>query len=154
MNSYYILLDSRDIPSFNLIDDKFNFESLCIIAGSRGIENYNVVKKAIYNSGFDIDVVVSGGARGVDMLGEKWAKENNIPVVRFEVTSEIWSDKGRKAGPKRNEEMAKYADSLVAVWDGESAGTESMIKIAKREGLRLFVKDTSKGSEQVNLHHY
>ena len=44
-----------------------------IIAGSRGVEDYALVEEAVKQSGFDITEVVSGTARGVDLLGEHWA---------------------------------------------------------------------------------
>lgn len=51
-----------------------------IIAGSRDIDDYNAIKTAITNSGYVVTEVVSGRAKGVDKLGEKWATDNNIPV--------------------------------------------------------------------------
>ena len=44
-----------------------------IIAGSRDITDYSLVCRAISESKFDITEVISGTARGVDTLGEKWA---------------------------------------------------------------------------------
>lgn len=46
--------------------------------------------------------------------------------------------------------MAKQADALVAVWDGESRGTKHMIDIARKEGLEVYVhltKPLFKGDE-------
>lgn len=39
----------------------------------------------------------------------------------------------------RNREMAQNADALVAFWDGESRGTESMIDLAKEYDLAVRV---------------
>jgi hypothetical protein len=36
--------------------------------------------------------------------------------------------------------MAAYADALVAVWDGESRGTASMIKAAQRKGIPFYIE--------------
>jgi hypothetical protein len=36
--------------------------------------------------------------------------------------------------------MAKYADALIAVWDGKSRGTKNMIDEAKKLGLKVYVK--------------
>ncbi len=47
-----------------------------IIAGSRNITDYSLVKTAIQESAFEIDCVVSGMAKGVDSLGESWAEKN------------------------------------------------------------------------------
>lgn len=107
-----------------------------IIAGSRGITSLSVVNKACELSGFSITEVVSGTARGVDQLGELWAKNNKIGVKRFPAQ---WDLHGKSAGYKRNEIMAGYAEALIAIWDGKSPGTKHMIDIAKRKGLTVFV---------------
>lgn len=107
-----------------------------IIAGSRGITDYALVSHAIQNSGFPISRVISGAARGVDQLGERWAKEHRIPVLRMPAE---WTKYGRSAGYRRNEDMASVGDALIAIWDGRSPGTRHMIETASRRGLHVFV---------------
>ena len=107
-----------------------------IIAGGRHYYNYEVVKEVIKESDYQIDELVCGCATGVDSLGERWAKENNIPIHRF---SANWDEHGRAAGPIRNQKMAEYADGLIAVWDGKSIGTKDMISRANKKKLSLFV---------------
>ena len=110
-----------------------------IIAGSRSIEDFASIKYAVDKSAFKITEVVSGCARGVDKLGERWAKEHGIPIKPFPAK---WTDNGyldRGAGFKRNEQMAKYADALIAIWDGNSKGTKNMINWAKQHNLKLFI---------------
>lgn len=107
-----------------------------IVAGSRSIVEYETVKKAIDDSNFNIDTVISGCARGVDTFGEQWATENNIKIERFPAD---WNRYGKRAGYLRNEEMAKVADALIAVWDGESRGTGHMIKLAQKYNLRIYI---------------
>lgn len=109
-----------------------------IIAGSRDVIDYEIVKKAIENSGFKITQIVSGGARGVDRLGERYAKENNIPVKQF---LPDWDKFGKRAGFMRNTEMANYSDACIAIWDGESRGTKHMIDIAEDFELHLYVEE-------------
>ncbi len=70
--------------------------------------------------------IVSGGAAGVDTFGEQWAYEANVDVKRFPAQ---WHKYGRSAGHRRNADMARYADRLIAFWDGQSKGTENMIRI-------------------------
>jgi len=110
-----------------------------IVAGSRDIKNYNIVEEAILESGFEISSIVSGGARGVDSLGEQFARIHSYDVLRFPVTPEEWRTLGRKAGPLRNQRMAENADALVAVWDGSSRGTASMINLARKQGLKIYI---------------
>lgn len=108
-----------------------------IIAGSRGITSQSIVEEAMEEAGFPVVTeVVSGTARGVDRLGEAWAEMRDIPVKRFPAD---WDRYGKSAGYRRNQDMAKYADALVAVWDGESKGTGHMIDIMRAAGKRVFI---------------
>lgn len=111
-----------------------------IVAGSRGITDAAVVETAINDSGFAISSVVCGGAAGVDSLGLAWATRNGIRVSMFEAN---WNLHGKRAGYLRNVEMAENADALIAVWDGNSRGTKHMIDIAKRKGLKVFVREVT-----------
>lgn len=100
-----------------------------IIAGSRGIADYTVVRQAIIDSGLwkqykDKLEIVSGGARGVDRLGEEFAENNGLKIHQF---IPDWDGQGKKGGILRNIEMGKFADALVAIWDGKSPGTKQMI---------------------------
>jgi len=108
-----------------------------IIAGSRTLTYWKDVEEAVEESGFKISQVVSGGAAGVDANGEAWAARRNIPVKVFYPD---WDTYGKSAGPMRNQQMASYADALIAVWDGKSRGTRDMIKRANVCGLRVYVK--------------
>lgn len=110
-----------------------------IIAGSRDINDYSLVEEAIEDSQYTISEVVSGKAKGVDYLGEVYAKRKHIPVKDFPAD---WDTYGKAGGPIRNEQMAKYADALIAIWDGESKGTKNMIDAAKKAGIYVYVKRT------------
>jgi hypothetical protein len=118
-------------------------EMRTIIAGSRGITHLRYIKEAVEKSGFLITEIVSGGARGVDRLGEEYAKHAGVDLVIFPAN---WTKNGKAAGHIRNERMAEYAiadDSrpggLIAVWDGKSRGTQSMIRYADDLGLKVFI---------------
>ena len=84
---------------------------------------------------WEITEVVSGGARGVDKLGEIWAVKNDIPIRLFPAN---WKEHGRSAGYIRNKEMANYADALIALWDGKSAGTRHMVDLAIKADLKFL----------------
>lgn len=110
---------------------------LCIISGSRGARESDVVfainfcpwKK-------DIKKVVSGTAYGADKFGEKWAEREGLEVIRFPAE---WASYGLSAGPRRNKEMSDNADCLIAIWNGTSSGTMSMINYSKKRGLRTMI---------------
>lgn len=110
-----------------------------IIAGSRTITSYQEVQLAIEASHFKITEVVSGCAQGPDTIGQMWASNAGIPIKKFPAD---WDKFGNAAGIIRNTEMAKYAGpdgALIAIWDGQSSGTRSMIALARKYGLKVFV---------------
>lgn len=110
---------------------------ITIIAGSRNITNYKVLKETVQEVSWDITKIISGGAKGVDQLGIQHAFKNKIP---FKVINADWNKYGRSAGPKRNIKMANEADALIALWDGKSKGTKHMIDVARENGLKTFIK--------------
>lgn len=107
-----------------------------IIAGSRQVTNYQTLLNALSEYPYPITEVVSGHAKGVDTLGELYAKSKNIPLKLFIAE---WAFFGKKAGILRNLEMADYAEALLCVWDGKSKGTENMIKTAQNKGLKVYI---------------
>jgi hypothetical protein len=121
-----------------------------IIAGSRDVTDYEIVRQAVIHSGYwklygkSIEVV-SGTARGVDRLGEEFAKRNGLLVHKFPAD---WDTHGKAGGHIRNRYMGTFAKEhdglLLAIWDGVSPGTEGMIDYARSIGLRGFVYRTDK----------
>jgi len=107
-----------------------------IIAGSRTCNDYNILEEAIKNSGFTINTVISGCARGADKLGERWAKNNGIVIMKYPAN---WNKNGKKAGYLRNIEMAKVSNALIILWDGKSPGSKHMIEIAKKYKLHIYI---------------
>ena len=111
-----------------------------IIAGSRSFSNYKLLKEKCNGylrekrKEYNI-IIVSGGARGADALGERYAKDEGFDL---EVYPAQWKKYGKSAGFRRNEQMSEVADGLIAFWDGESHGTKHMIEIMENKGL--FVK--------------
>ena len=106
-----------------------------IVAGGREFHNYELLsqklQKLLVNkiANKETVVIVSGGAKGADKLGEQWASEFNLEIKVFPAN---WDKFGKSAGYKRNEEMAQFSDALVAFWDGQSKGTKNMIDIMKK----------------------
>jgi hypothetical protein len=109
-----------------------------IIAGGRDFSDYDLLCKRCDKllSGRNILEIVSGGARGADSLGERYAKEKQIPIKKFPAEWDKW---GKSAGYRRNAEMARYADILIAFHDGESRGTNHMINLARDKNLEVHV---------------
>lgn len=108
-----------------------------IIAGSRSFSNYKFLRETCDKLLVDADqdiIVLSGTARGVDQMGERYARSKEFDLERYPAD---WS-LGRHAGFVRNNQMASLADTLIAFWDGVSRGTKHMIRAAKAAGLTVY----------------
>ena len=131
-----------------------------IIAGSRtSVLTYEQIQEIVDKSGFEVTEVVSGRCKGVDISGENWAVNSNIHVEPFPAewdnlkqpgavikTRKDGSQYNASAGKYRNRQMAKYADALIAIWDGKSGGTGHMISAAREEFIPVFVHKIGAGS--------
>ena len=115
-----------------------------IIAGSRTC-TFEDLTGAIWSDWGIWDLVnrasaiISGGAIGADKAGERLAMAS--PGVELVVMPADWDRYGKSAGFRRNEEMAKVGDKLLAVWDGKSRGTKHMIETMARldKEYRVYV---------------
>lgn len=105
------------------------------VIGSRTFNDYGLVKETLTK--LDITLLVSGGAKGADSLGERYAIENNITTLIFKPD---WERHGRGAGMVRNTDIVKNSDIVVAFWDGSSKGTlDSIRKVEKlNKGLMII----------------
>lgn len=110
------------------------------IIGSRTFNNYELLRQSLdefsFEANVNISLIVSGGAKGADILGERYAQENNIETMIF---LPDWEKHGKSAGFIRNQFIINNADFAIAFWDGESKGTLSSINIAKKQkkGVRV-----------------
>jgi len=75
--------------------------------------------------------IVSGTAKGADVLGERYAEERGYSIKRFPAD---WSI-GKHAGYLRNVEMSVYANRLALCWNLKSLGSKHMLDIAKKAKL-------------------
>lgn len=111
-----------------------------IVAGSRDFNDYILLRRKMIHylsrkKPHEVEIV-SGGARGADALGERFAKEKGC---KLKIMKADWDLFGKSAGYIRNAEMSKYADACVVFWDGESKGARHMIDLANKEGLPLKI---------------
>ena len=99
-----------------------------LICGSRSFNHYKILENRL--KFLPIKTIISGGARGADLLAERYADEVGIEKMIFYAD---WEKHGKKAGYIRNAEMIKENPNLVvAFWDGESNGTKDTINKAKK----------------------
>lgn len=139
----YKILEARKMSS------KKDF--ILIIAGGRDFDNYKLLEKkcdkilSTLKNTRNI-IIRSGGAKGADKLGERYAKKRGYTIQQFIPN---WRPNGvydNSAGHKRNREMAdgnnefsEPAHALIAFWDTVSTGTRGMINHAKKKNLQTRI---------------
>ena len=113
-----------------------------VIAGSRQFNDYILAENFLdinlskLKDGTDL-TIISGGCRGADSIGERYALENGI---KTELYPAEWKLYGKRAGPIRNRKMVNECDAVICFWDGKSRGTKSLIEYAKSKNKILLVK--------------
>ena len=84
------------------------------VVGSRTFDDYQILKQVLDE--LKISKIISGGARGADLLAEKYAKEFKLETKIFLLN---WKKFGRGAGVIRNKDIVYYSNFVVAFWDGK-----------------------------------
>lgn len=98
-----------------------------LIAGSRGITDFDISQCVPK----DVDLIISGGARGIDTLAEEYADSKRISKLILRPRYEIY---GRCAPLKRDEKMVDLCDEIIVIWDGKSNGSKHVIDCARKSG--------------------
>lgn len=105
------------------------------IVGSRSFNDYSLMKSEC--SFIDEnDTIVSGGAKGADSLAKRLS--HNIGCKYLEYPAQ-WDLYGKSAGYRRNVDIIKRADVVLAFWDGKSKGTKHSIGLAEQHNRLLKV---------------
>jgi len=102
------------------------------IVGGRDFDDYPLLESTMdfYLGGEELDVcIVSGGAKGADTLGKRYADEKGLTTIIFVAD---WNTHGKSAGYKRNVSIVKNSDAVIAFWDGKSKGTKHTIDLANK----------------------
>ena len=102
-----------------------------MISGSRTINDESLISEKLNSALAEYPdmILISGGARGVDSIGEAWAKSHNVQIQQYKPD---WKRYGRGAGIVRNKSMVETADLVIIFWDGISKGTKSVIDFCKK----------------------
>jgi hypothetical protein len=116
-------------------DRKGRLNMKVAIVGSRDYPDKQQVVDYVNNLPEDT-IVVSGGAIGVDTWAEEAARERGLPEpIIFPAD---WKRYGKSAGFRRNYDIAKEADRVVAFTIG-SNGTADTINHARKLGKDLEI---------------
>lgn len=109
-----------------------------LIAGSRNFNNYSLLLHVL-NQYEKPDIIIEGGARGADLLGKRFAEENDIDCREYKAD---WNKYGKSAGYRRNAEMVDqldHGDIAFIFWNGESKGTKHTIDLCNKKNIKTII---------------
>ncbi len=113
------------------------------IVGTREYSNYEEFEKIVDQHIGDIGrpaFIVSGGARGIDSLAERYAKEHKINT---EIYHPDWKRHGKAAALIRNTDIISNATHVLALPGPSSRGTYDAIRKAIDRGKILKIVEVS-----------
>ncbi len=119
------------------------------IVGSRNSceEDYNFLLSEIPQNTSEI---ISGGAKGIDKLAERFAKEHSLKLT--EIIPDYENAPAVKSAPLiRNKDIVDRADMVFAFWDGESKGTAFTVSYCLTSQKPVKVVILKKGSKKPEI---
>ena len=123
-----------------------NIINLAVVGSSR-FYDFEIFEELIedwVNKNGYPDMIIVGGASGVDYMAERWADNNSIPIAIF---SEEWDDpnrtlrdRGRSEAPNSlTQKILKSATDILAIPSSTSKWTRIIIEMANEQKIPLTI---------------
>ena len=123
-----------------------NIINLAVVGSSR-FYDFEIFEELIedwVNKNGYPDMIIVGGASGVDYMAERWADNNSIPIAIF---SEEWDDpnrtlrdRGRSEAPNSlTQKILKSATDILAMPSSTSKWTRIVIEMANEQQIPLTI---------------
>ena len=80
--------------------------------------------------------IVSGGAKGIDTCAREYAQREGLKLTEF---LPDYPRYGLSGPLRRNLKIIRYADQVIAFWDGRSHGTRFVIEECSKQGKKVTV---------------
>lgn len=113
------------------------------IVGSRNFSNYEIFKAFVnmMSKKIQIDMIISGGAAGVDSMAYRYAVEYGITFVCHPPKPED----GQSRYARRNLRIIEMSEFVIAFPMGESRGTRHSISLAKKLKKQIKIFEIKNG---------
>lgn len=108
-----------------------------LVCGGRTYSDKKEVKRVLDHLYPRMSHLMTGAARGVDMLASEWQRANDYNPQYTEFQAE-WDKFGYAAGPIRNKKMLRDGKPDMVVHFPGGRGTANMLKIAKEAGVPTY----------------
>lgn len=106
------------------------------VIGSRHIADIDWICSVLDK--YDISLIVSGGAKGVDTIAANYCK-HILGIEPLVIRPEYDKYPSHVAPMVRNTAIIENCDEVIAIHDGKSTGTLDAIKKARKLGKPVFL---------------
>lgn len=96
-----------------------------ILSIEKNSASYGEIESIIKESGIKISEIIMGGAKSDIEIGQRWAKENSVPIKMFR--------------PNRNEQMITGAEVLIGIWKNSGGEMKDLLSRAAKHNLKIFI---------------
>ena len=100
------------------------------VIGTKKFVEYKFILKTLEKIP-NIELIISGGALGTDILAKQFAIQNKIEFLEFPPDYKKFGDKAKHI---RDKLIAEECDELIAFWDGKCEGTKYTMDYVKDLG--------------------
>lgn len=112
-----------------------------LVCGGRDFEDWGLLSAELHDLIYDGDhtdyskiTIISGMARGADMLAVRFAIENNCILRKYPAN---WASLGKAAGMIRNKQMLKEGKPDIVLAFRGGRGTANMVSLSKKAGVTV-----------------
>lgn len=110
------------------------------IIGSRTFDDKERLFQILDKNFEKIEMIISGGAQGADLLGQLYAQERGLPcLIHYPRWHSIDGTYDKGAGLRRTRSVINGVDMVLVFWDGKSNGTKRSIDLAERLGKKVKI---------------
>ena len=139
------VVDSLGKRDLNLDGNVIN---LALVGSSRFYDYEvfeNIIEQWVDANGYP-DLIIVGGASGVDYMGERWADNNSIPIAIFTEewggTNRTLRDSGRPEAPNTlTEKILNAATDILAIPSNTSKWTRIIIEMAQKRNIPITIHE-------------
>ena len=93
----------------------WSMDRVALVTGSRKFEDKSYVWRVL--DFHQPNLVVHGGATGVDTFADQWAYWNGVPRTIFAISEKQWQEFGKAEGGFRNADMVAFLYQLSCEMD-------------------------------------
>lgn len=137
-----------DILLLESVVKKDNKIKLAICGSRKWTDNKELVFNILNEYKGKIDIIVSGGACGIDQMAFDFSKENGIPILIYWPN---YNKYGKSAPIIRNKEIVKHCDEIICFWKDNSRGTKNDIDLACQLNKPCRIIEYPGGKEEIDF---